>query len=265
MAKINTARKIFRKVTHKVGRAIKKRYTKKGTLYKGLSLNTSQIYKDVARLKTMVNSEKKFVEVPYSELTVGQCNVNVAGYIFTDISPVPNEGITQQTRNGASIKLNSTILRMQFRQMINLHTAMRIKILVIRVNKQVVPITFATMTTIFKADAISNVIDYNSIRNPDYFGDYSILATRHVTIPADNYNGMTNRFRDLQMNLRTQFHVRYAGDTNTVTNNQILLLMLADTGNLNTTTASTLTKIANTVANSGAFVDMFITQYYYDN
>lgn len=265
MAKKNYARKTFRKVTHSIGRAIKKRYTKKGNWYKGLAPNFKRIESDVMRLKSLVNVEKKFYEVAWAEQTLGQCNGNSDGCLAIDITPIPAEGTTQQTRNGASIKLTGGMIRVQFRQMSALHTAMKFRVYVIHTKNQVSTMGTTTNRQFLSPDVITSVVDYNSLRNPDYYGDFRILARRIVTIPADNYSTMTARFKDLQINLKLNSHVRFSGDTTTVVNGQIWLLFVANTGNCSTTTASTLSKIANTAINTGAYADVASRFYYVDN
>lgn len=268
-------RKFFRKAKRvakkaynsKAGKAVRKftgdRY---GRGYKQiLSKGVPQLVKDVRMLKNMVNAEKKLVETSPSEFRIGQCNANTYGYAGFDITPIVSQGDTRSSRNGASIKLNSTIIRMQIKQQAFTHTVVRVIAEVWLVKSQTISSATTIIPQLFVPDAISGVIDFNSARNPDYFTDFKRIAVRNVYLPADNYASMTNRFKDLQMNLSTKHHIRYDGDTNTVLNGQMWITFRADTGNTNDSTASTLTKIVNQGVQTGVLANMFVRQYYYDN
>ena len=95
----NPFRKAFRKSTHNIGRALKKRYTKKGNLYKGLTLNYKTIMKDVQNLKNLINTEKKRLDLSGNSIQIGHMNQALTGtayaaYQLIDITPIPSEGIT---------------------------------------------------------------------------------------------------------------------------------------------------------------------------
>lgn len=245
-----------KKLWKKAGTAIKKRYIRNGGL--------RQLSKDVAIVKSMINAEKKYTFTNIAT-TVGQCSVNAdSGYYATDITPIPSEGITQTSRNGASIKVSSMILRCQLVQQTNLNTDMRVTIYIIK-NFQNNTINAALVNQFLVPDAISTMTDYNSIRNPDYFKLFRVIAKKSYKLSNDSATSQ-NQLKDFQINLSFKnHHVRFNADTNTVASGQIWMLVVADTGNKDGTTASTLTNVGNTAVNTGARFICSIRNYYYDN
>lgn len=245
-----------KKLWKKAGTAIKKRYIRQGGL--------RQLTKDVAMVKSMINAEKKYVYANIAT-TIGQCQVNAdTGYYAGDITPTPSEGITQTSRNGSSIKLSSMVLRCQLVQQTNLNTDMKFTVYIIK-NTQFNTVNATLVNQFLAPDAISTVTDYHSLRNPDYFRLFKVIAKKTYKLANDSASSQ-NQIKDFQLNLKFKnHHVRFNADTNNVSNGQLWMLVVADTGNKDPTTASTLTNVGNTAVSTGARFICSIRSYYFDN
>ena len=234
--------------------------TRKQLLNKGIP----RLYKDVMMIKNMVNDEKKVYEQTYTA-TVGQCNINAdTGYYAVDITPIPSQGVTATTRNGASIKLNSMVFRGQATQQTNLNTDLKFTIYIIRTVGQTQTVDSTLVNKFLIADVLTTCTDHNSNRNQNYFRDFRVVAKRTFKILNDSASSQ-NQLKDFSIPLRIKQHVRYAQDTTNVTQNQLWMLILADTGNINSSTASTLSNIANKTALTGCTLALYQKTFYYDN
>ena len=259
MAKSNYARKVFRKVTHTAGRAIKKRYTTKGKgylQYKGLSPNLGAIKNDIIYLKSLVNVQKhRYTINDATQQAVGQVSGNAVGYFTLDITPLPGEGPQYNGRVGASIKLSSSYYQFQCYQQANTKCDIRFKALIIQVKG--LPQTPSTFFgSIFNPNPFTSIIDYNSMLNPDYFGTYRILRTIHWKLKADNFSTQ-QMVCDKAFGMRygkkgMGHHVRFDKDSAVCDDGQILMIVFCDTGNANSSTVSTTSNVANTAVLSGA-------------
>lgn len=242
------------------GRAIKKRYGTSGGLKRAI--------RDIALVKQMVNAEKKVIESTYATTSgIGQCNANSdSGYWGLDITPKPAEGSTRSGRNGASIKLCSMIMRGQLQQQANLNTDFRFRVYVIKTVGQSATVDTTLCNRFLLADPVSTCTDFNSSRNPDHFRNFIVLAKRTYKIANDSASTQ-NQFKDFQINLKFKHHhIRFDGDSATQVNmGQIWLMVVADTGNINSSTASTLTNVANKAVSTGANAFFYVRSYYYDN
>lgn len=256
---------LLRRAGRAIYRGAKRRYFTKGGMGRAM--------KDIAFVKSVVNAEKKRLDlISGASSLVGQVSGNSTGNVVYDITPVPAEGLTYSTRNGASIKLHTSFIQLQFTQQTACHSAIRLKIMIVQVLGS--PQTTGTINSqimlpnqwIQNQNSVS-VYDYMSLVNPDYRGQYKIIRTKYVSIPADNYSGQV-RLKDVKIPIKYNrgkgHHVRYAGDTTTVANGQLFMLIYADNGN-SLGSASTLTGIANTAASTGLSWNYDIKHYYYDN
>lgn len=246
------------KLQRKAGAFIKKRYFKPSGI--------KQLVRDVALVKSMVNAEKRIIENTYSPY-IGQCNINAdTGYYAVDITPIPTQGVAQNQKIGASIKLTSTVIRGQFVQMTNLNTDLRFKVYIIKTVGQPNSVDATLVSKFLKPDVISTVTDFNSNRNPDYFRDFIVVAKRTFKISNDSASSQ-NQIKDFQLNLKYKsHHVRCSGDTyNLVASGQLWMLIVADTGNTSTVSPSTLTYVANKATATGAQGFICVKHFYYDN
>lgn len=260
MAFVKKMRRFGAKLARKGGKYLRKRYVTKT----GKGLRVRQIAKDVAVLKAMVNAEKKNIINTTVQTAVAQINYNTdSGYILNDITPLISQGVTDSTRNGDSVKGHSMVIRGQLMQQANTQTDIKVRLLVLETKG--IPET-PTMGQIFNQNPLTSCTDYNSIRNPDFYKNYSVVADKRFKLPSHMYSSQSTVFKDFQVNIRFRkgYHIRYSNNTNTVSNGQLILVMLADNGNLGALASSNLT-IPNGGAFTGSLCKYWTEFFYYDN
>lgn len=227
----------------------------------------AQLVRDVAYLKAQLNAEKKQTTQVALNYDVGQVSANGNAYYTTDLTPIVSQGITGQTRNGNSIKVHSMVIKGQVFQMQNNHHQGKLKMMVL-LNKGT-PISSwsgANVGDIFQSNVVNTLIDFNSNRALDTFKNWRVLASRIITINPDNYQGVQN-WKDFVIPLKFKnYHIKY-DDTNTdvIRNGQIVLVVVSDSGNISSSTTSTVANIPVTGINSGFKVASYYQTWYYDN
>ncbi len=259
-----TVQKAVKHATRRAGQLITDRY------YGNKQINVAQIASDVAMLQKLINVEKKrYEKVSSTPQLIGQVNANISGALCIDLTPTPSEGITYSSRNGASIKMTSWYAKFQITQQSATQHPMRIKLMFFHVKESVIaPATF--LLSYFNYNSFvgggNTIIDYNSDVNPDNFKKYTLIRTHNLTLQPDPLASTTMlKTFSVGMKYKKGIHVRFDGDTNTVTNGQLLMVVLCDSGNLSTSTASTLSNIPLTAASTGASMLYDYRAYYVDN
>lgn len=240
-------------------RFVKKRYLSKGGM--------KNVIKDVAMIKKIVNSEKKYFNYKStSAVAVGQVSGNSNAGLYLDTTPLPTQGSTRSTRNGASIKLASQYYRFQIVQQSATSSPIRIRIQLYQVIGAANNINVGVAQgEIYSSNPFNGLVDFNSARNPDYFRDYKLLRQKFITLPTDP-QASSLMLKELAFGMKFKsHHVRFSGDSQTVTQGQLILCVQCDNGNCSTTTASTTANIPNTIINSGITVQWTIDSYFYDN
>lgn len=242
---------------------------KKGIKYakQGYALATQ-----VAKMAQMINAEKKRYTLTTTGSGISQCyGATSAGYLINDITPVPAQGTTSVTRNGASIRLHSSLFKMQIFHQSATTAPMKIQMYIVKIKGpyQVAStwITNAFQLNPFVLNAGSPaIIDINSNFNPDYFSGFQIIQKKTLYIPVDSYSGVqTIKTYNIPLRYKNH-HVRFQADgSSTPSIGQIFLVLLADSGNSSGVTASTLTNVPVTAVNTGCLVDYQIQHYFYDN
>ena len=130
------AKKVFRKAR---GAAIKRYFNK------GYNPRINNIVKDLSVLKSMVNAEKKRVEVnPTTTFQIGQVIGNASGHYLLDLTPQPPQGTGYTNKTGNSIKWHSSYLDMQFSAQPSNISGQMLKIEIVKVVGQ----PFSTVTDI---------------------------------------------------------------------------------------------------------------------
>ncbi len=270
---------IVSKLYKKAKSAAKKRYVTKT----GKGLRMSQVLKDVALLKSMVNSEKKnlqYKSVANSPPAVGQVNGNASGHFVMDITPVPNEGSASYQRNGGSIKWNSSYLEFMFNKNTAGGQAQKFLIEIWKVNNQ--PYTSTQiqngtlMADLFQPNeyvtnssggAVS-IYDLVANRDQDTFKNFKRVAYKSVYFPMTQVSGMP-QVKLVRLPLKFGHHVKFAsyqgGDTNIVTSGQVVMTIRADNGNSSSTTACTNLGIPIGQVNTACTFQWTQTHYFYDN
>ena len=225
------------------------RYDKKGATF---GYNFPKMAQDIKTIGSMVNAEKKRIEQNVGQVLVGQYNgVGVSGHYISDITPIVPQGITIATRNGASIKLHSSVMKFQVAQQANTITTMRLKVFIIKV---IGPTITPNIANFFDINPFTNAYDINSSRNIDKMVGFKILKVQNVTLKADNLATENSKMEFMMAwKHKGDSHIRYDKDTNNVTKGQILMIIVADTGDV-INTSSTGVGIQNTTRH-----------FYYDN
>lgn len=255
--------KIARKGMRKAGQAIKKRYYGKG------KFNVAKLMNDVAMVKRMVNAEKKATSININNQVFGQVLGNSAGYHSNDITPVPSQGIGSAQRNGNSIKICSWHMTAQIIQQASSTQAVNYKMYMFRIKGEPLtsPATFVTEhwnSNNFVGGG-GSIVDYNSQLNPAEYNNAQLLYFKTFRIQPDQISNQTG-FRTINIGGKLQHHVRYLSDgSNTISQGQIYLVILADSGNCSPVTASTLSNIPVSAVNTGCTINYHLRWYYYDN
>lgn len=262
-------KKFVRKAAKKVGRALKKRYFK-GKGYG--SPKIGQMASDVMMLKKLVNAEKKHTTLSANGLSVGQFSGNIAGLYALEVTPTPSAGVSEIQRNGTSIKLVSSYMKFQFSAQSAAINRTKLKIMFVQTSGQYISSINSWVADRFKPNPFitgGSIIDYNSSWNTNTFGGFRILRTYNFTIQPDSITNESN-IRTITIPMRYNrgkgTHIRYQSGTNTPANNQIFMLVMADTGNANSVTPVTgFSGVAQTAVNTGFNWAYYITHYYIDN
>jgi len=262
------AARFVKKAARKVGGMVKKRYFKG----KGYSRpKIGQMIQDVRFLKSIVNAEKhKQVYASINDFNyVGQVNVNASGHWVMDVTPNLTQGVGTSNRVGSSIKWHASNWRFLFKQQVSAQSQMKIKVMLIAVKGIAQSNVSNIVSSMYDGNPFvggATIYDYNAPRNQDNFKNYQILKSKTITMRADDYNTQTN-IHNLNFGYKFKnHHVKWDGDSATIVGGQVIMLIVADSGNYNTTTVSTL---ANGVpflnTNTGAQFSFIQTHYYYDN
>ena len=261
----------FRKTIRGAKKYVKKRYNVGGK--KQLrNINSAAIVDDVMKLMAMVNAEKKSDEQSILTFNVGQVNANVGtGAICQDITPMMAEGADQFQRNGISVKLHSMFIQAQISQQSS-GTIANSLILELWYQNGHTEDQTAALNNIYLPSIFSGVIDSTSTRNPDHMSDYTRFFQRKITLPYDQVSGVSTTKTlsfPIKFNKGKGRHIRYTGSGSTnyltdVQNGQILLILRAENGNQNATTASTAPVVV-TAANTGILMRTSWKTWFYDN
>lgn len=205
------------------------RYNPKGST---LGYNIPKIIQDVKTIGSMVNAEKKRIEQQPGQFLVGQYNNGASGHVVSDMTPIIPQGITIATRNGASIKLHSTVMKFQFTQQVNCITTLRLKVYIVKV---VGPTVTPNIANFLDINPFTNAYDINSSRNIDKMVGFKILKVQNVSLKADNISSENAKMEFMiAWKHKGDSHIRYDKDTNTVTKGQILMFLVADNGDFGT-------------------------------
>jgi len=267
MAKYGGVRKAIRKA----GQAIKKRYKAKSGGRKSTGgYRVAKMAKDIMYLKSVLNPEKKRIVDSIDSTLVGQVNANTDGGYFEDITPIPSQGVTYDTRNGASIKLHSSMWHFQIFQAVGVIADIRMCVEMWAIKGE--PYTGFTwrnehwLPNPFVSSS-ANIYDFNALTNPDNYMKGRCIARRYITLKADQTSTVKNilDFKiPVKYNNGQGHHIRYNKDSTTVENGQLYLTIRADRGNISSTTPSTLS-VADVGVNTGVYMSYNVQHFFYDN
>lgn len=263
--------KMYRRAVKKSGT---KKYARKFYKVTGLAnpikkgrISSTRIAKDVAMLKKMINAEKKETSEQTYTFDVAQVNFNNNGYKTYDVTPIISQGVTGQTRNGNSVKLHSMVFKGQLLQQSNNHHQGKVKIeFFLNKGTPFAPWSDTDLPNIYNANTLNTIHDINSTRATDTFKNWIKVGSKTLSVKQDNYSGVQG-WRDFVIPLKFKsYHLKYDdGNTNAIRNGQLIMVVLADSGNSNGTNLSTITNIPVTAILTGFRVVMTQKTWYYDN
>lgn len=214
------------------------------------------------------DAEKKHISYSNasSPLTVGQVDgLNAQGFFMLDMTPVVSQNAGVSGRVGADIDVVSANLRFQFYQMSATYQNVKLKYHLVYIPRNCENSLSLIQTQMFQNNGFNGIIDYNSPRNPDYMGTYKILRTGYVNLPTDPASVTTQTtIKETRMGFKFKkpLTVKYSANTNSIAQGRFLLIVFADSGNKNGTTASTLNvpvKEVNTGVNFNYMIDYYYT------
>lgn len=273
------AKRIAKKAYRAVKRAAKKRYVTKT----GKGIRVSQVVKDVAMLKRMVNAEKK--QLQYKSLAsspplIAQVSGNASGHFVMDITPVISEGVASYQRTGGSVKWNASYLEFMFNKNPAGGQSQKFLIELWKVNNQPYTTTQIQNGTFISdlfepngyvttsAGAAVSIYDLVASRDQDTYKNFKRIASKSVYFPMTNVSGMP-ACKLVRLPVKMGHHIKYqsyqTGDTNTLASGQVIMTIRADNGNSSSTTACTNLGVPITAVNTGATFQYSFTHYYYDN
>lgn len=265
------SKKNLRKAGKKASRFVYKASGMVNPIKKG-KVSTARLIKDVAILKGIINSEKfKIESLVFNDQAIGQVNGNASGHQIFDITPAPTQGDGYSNRQGNSIKWVSSHFSFFFQKQNNNNWPCTVKIQIIKIEGE----PYQTPSNGILGKFIEpnrwvntgTVYDTSSDRKPEYFKNYKVLRTKTIRFGASQYAGQTvNVQKIINFGLKLpSHHVKWNGNSTTLSQGQVLMLVTMDTGNCSTSTVSTLDSIANTAINTGLIMNCNKADYYYDN
>lgn len=242
----------YKRVGRFARKVVKKRY---GTFNKPKITN---IAKDVAMLKHLVNVEKKKTDITLSTKTGVAQFADVAlattGCYAVRITPTIYQGIGSAQRTGNSLKIVSSMINIQFTAQEHCRNNTRLRWYIINVPEEDMGLTDLKQK-FFDENPFSGVIDYNSARNPDNFTQFKIIKSGTSYIKMEQYpaNHSSTRYSaNVKCPLRLNHHLKYASNTTAITQkNQFYILVVADNG--------------DTSASTGVDIQFNTRWYYTDN
>lgn len=255
----------FKKKAQKAVKKFKKAL-KKAPVYARKAKNTvdkvAMVAKKVNQIMTLMNVEKKRIDVTASAQVVSQLIINATGTYVADITPLPAQGVQVTQHTGSSIKIVSYCMKLSFwsQSTMNHPTKFIVEIFKVKGATQNVS-TF--LTDYYTTTPSSGVIDYNSNKDPDYFGQATKILSKTFSIQAPNFSGEL-MIKDLIIPRKYQHHIRFDQNSTTVDDGQLIMVIRADSGN-SSGTVSTAPNVPVQTANSGYNFNMDCRYYYVDN
>lgn len=257
--------RMMKRLYNKARKAVKKRYVAKSGGRKSTGgIRVAKMAKDIMYLKSVLNPEKKRLEVTETGLTIGQVNGNGDGGFFADCTPIMGQGAGYAQRNGAGIKLHSTVWHFQFAQQASATSRVKgiIEVWEVLGDPQG---GFTFRNEHFDVNPFTTVRDYNCQINPDHFMKGRCVARRRFSVLTDSVGGeklITDVKIPIKYNKGKGKHIRFEKDTNTIANGQMCLIIRLDRGNIGA--VSTL-NVPDVAINTGLTCQYNRLDFYYDN
>lgn len=201
---------------------------------------------------------------------MGQVVGNASGYYAEDISPTPGQGDSATQRIGDTIQVHGMDFAIQVYQMSAAVVGCKIKVLLVRTTgDQELPADVVDKLLFYNPFSLAGgspaIYDYNSFRDPAFNGLYKVLKTWDMYVAPDQYTGqggITNLQKSIKFKKPLQFD--YVGGSTLVAKGALYLILLPNSGNMSTVTASTISNIAVTPVNTGQHVNYQVRYTYTD-
>ena len=195
----------------------------------------------VKNVMNIVNNnadKKQMATTTYVDQRVGQYAALTGGLTYTggynllSINSV-STGATESTRVGNKIHITGAQIRLQFVQtdaVNTLITGQKIRIIIFY---QKGPFTGSPdPTLLLQLDPIYTSLDILSDRNNDYISQFKVVHDKIFKMPTKNTNAQIVPL-DLKINLKLNYDQHYYGtSSSSVVDNQLYMLILADSGNI---------------------------------
>lgn len=261
-----------RRAVRKTGQAIKKRYGAKagGRQHTG-GVRVKKMARDISWLKSVLNPEKKR-DTQIGAGSVAQVNINTDGRYFAEMTPIISQGVLTYQRNGAGIKLHSSVYHFQFTQQVHNINTLKLCLELFHITEEpYAPSTFTFFNERFNPNPFigtgTECRDYNSQINPDNYMKGKCICRRWITVLADQ-TGSVKNITDVKLPIRYNkgqgMHIRYDKNTDTLQHGQIYLSIRADRGNMGASN-STLDGPPDLGLLTGLDFRFNRTDYFYDN
>lgn len=229
------ARRFVKKAGKAVVSAAKKRYTKGG------KVNVMRIASDAAKLVRLMNVEKKYIDNSRSvNGDFSQLSTLSAGYFIEEVTPQIQQGVTGSARTGNSVKLVSARLDFQVRGQSSTINELRYKYYLICKPDALITSFSQVVTECFDVNLFGANYDYHSLRDPEHFKNYKIVAQGSGKLIADSLSGQLG-INQAHRYLKLNHHLKY--DSNVSSSpvvNKFFLVFFADSGDKSTNTGATL-------------------------
>lgn len=239
---------IYKKATalgRKAVKAVKKRYqAKPGGRKSTGGVRVAKMARDIMYLKSVLNPEKKRFLINQQDLPLAQVNTNGDGGFFVDCTPIMGQGVTNSTRNGASIKLHSSMWHFQFTQATNTISRIRgcIEIFSIK-GEPYAPASFVFRDERYLVNNFTGglIRDINSQLDPDNYMKGKLVARRYFSLAPDQLTGAKS-ICDVKIPIKYNkgqgHHIRFEANSNTLQSGQLYCVIRVDRGNMATSPSS---------------------------
>lgn len=259
-----TAKKLLRAVT----RSTRRRFIDDKGQFKG-----SQLVNDIEMLKSLINTEKKRVQlIPSASSLCAQLFGNGPGYFAEHFAPVMAQGVGESQRIGNSVKLSGSYIKLNMRNLGGQTAPVDFKYFIIETKGEPVLATQVVTDMFFPNEwleaynSFPGIYDTNSAMRSLKAANYKVLKSGKFTLKGDNIAGETNQ-KGITIKMKYKnHHVKYDNDSvSTIVVGQLTLIVFASRGNSSTATVSTLNGVMDTAINTGWGVDRSYLNYVIDN
>ena len=213
-------------------KAVKGRYAPKG------KVNYGRIASDAAKLVQLMNVEKKYID---GVITSNDTPFSQANFYAVDVTPVLTQGITNNTRNGNSVKLVSGRFDFQIKADVLTSNEFRYRwVLVCVPDSQTVQSAGTVTQRMFDTNIFGSYYDYHSQRDPEFMKSFKVVSSGSGKLTADSISGQAG-INQFHQNLKLNHHLRYDSNASSiVTSNAMYLIVLGDSGSTLGTTGGLL-------------------------